>query len=410
MKDDISEKLDKILWGGRFACAENGIGNEVIVVVKDLELRDRIWIDFIYEQAIAAGKQKELMPQRELAIFLDNNGVWKKDDELSIKNLKNSLDKINEALVLEMTNREERTSLKLKASIEKDLKNKENLKASLFSSTLETYAEQQKLSAFIFCSIYKDENTRYWKTWDDFLNEVDAILIANLAELVFKKNHITVKEVRSIARSTEWRFKWCAYKNAGGLFRNPIVELTQDQHSLMYWSQVYDMAYESLDRPTQEVINDDELLDKWFEDQSTKQKQDSAQRTGNVGGVKLSGRIRNHGEIGIVTGPIAENDAIRAQNLGTMKDSGKLLSKEEIYDLNGPLEKKFLSSQRGKLIRRGGVLEEREMRSDSNSRRVINSTDAVFKKARRPDGFTGKRIVDRKQGGTLADGFKGRNK
>lgn len=37
---------------------------------------------------------------------------------------------------------------------------------------------------------------------------------------------------------------------------------------LVYWSNFYDSVYNSINRPPQWVIDDDELLDKWVEEQS----------------------------------------------------------------------------------------------------------------------------------------------
>ena len=78
----------------------------------------------------------------------------------------------------------------------------------------------------------------------------------------------------------------------------------------------------------------------------------------------------------------------RSAKLGIAKDTYVPTTKE-VNDLNGPLQKKFLKHQ-NKKIKKHGVIEETQLRSDGNSRRAIGSKDVIFKKARRSDGFTGK--------------------
>ena len=45
---------------------------------------------------------------------------------------------------------------------------------------------------------------------------------------------------------------------------------SQNQRQLLYWSQVYDAIYDAYERPSNEVINDDDLTDSWFIRQSEK--------------------------------------------------------------------------------------------------------------------------------------------
>lgn len=405
MKREIASKLDRLLLGKRYISVQNGLGENLILLIKELELKDRVWIDFIYEQAIEEGRSRNLMSSNELAIFLDKTGVWTKSDDKDIQNIKISLSKIKEKLKEDLTKREIISINRIKDSIEKELRDKEILKSAHFSSSLETNAESQKLNAIVFCSTFNEDETRYWDSWDTFGREMDTVLIGNITNKIFTKDHINTKEMREIARSSDWRFKWVAYKNSGDLFNKPLVELTQDQQTLIYWSQVYDMAYESMDRPAQEIIDDDEQLDKWFEEQSRKQKQKQVEE-GKNNKIRMTKHVSRHGEVGIVTGPLAEQDFNRAKKLGYAKSSD-VPTTEEIFELNDALAKKFKLHQTEKL-KKHGSMEERDLRSDPNSRRVINSEDHVWKKARRRDGFTGKQVIEKKQGGTLMDGMKGR--
>lgn len=47
-------------------------------------------------------------------------------------------------------------------------------------------------------------------------------------------------------------------------FGTPPTRWSEDQRELVRWSQIYDAAFESLDRPSQRVIEDDDLFDSWL--------------------------------------------------------------------------------------------------------------------------------------------------
>jgi hypothetical protein len=399
MDTELSTLLNNILWGRRYISVKDGNGKPHTLVAKELELEDKIWIDFIYKQALTNGKEQKLMPSSELAGFLEDCGVWTKKDNKEIQNLKISLGKIKETLKEEISKREEKFSLKLQKRLTAELNKKQGIKSNHFINSLETYAGSQRVNASIFVCLYKDASNRYWPEWQDFLDETDSVFIRNATIEIFNKKPLTVKQVRAIARSSGWRFKWSAYKTSGDLFGKPLKELTGDQDSLIYWSQVYDAAYESMDRPSQSIIDDDEALDKWFEDQAKKRKTKEAESGKNDIGKKGTSKIWRHSEVGIITNPDAQADINRSAKLGIAKDT-YIPSTEEVNAMNSPLARK-LRQHEEKKIKRYGVIEETELRSDGNSRRAIGSKDVVFKKSRRPDGFTGKSVVNKMPGGTL---------
>lgn len=400
MNENLDSQLNCILWGRRYISVDDAKGKSYILIAKDLELKDRVWIDFIYKQALADGKTKRLMTHSELAFYHDKAGVWTKASEHNLENLHNTLKKINKTLDEDdLSKRERKHTVKIKKSVEDEI-GKVNLeKSRLFNNTIEVYSETAKINAVLFCTLYRDEDTKFWETWDSFLEYGDKKFIDNAINSVFSKTQMETSDIRAIARSATWRVKWNAYKSSGNLFGKPLVELTTEQESIIYWSQVYDIVYESMDRPPEDVINDDDALDEWFKEQSkNRKKQDleNSKKNGRIG----SSEIWRHGEVGIVVGEAIEADLRRAEKMGLASKNHDTMSLEEVNDLNDPLAKKFRQHQRSK-IKEHGTIGERALRSDKNSRRVIGSSDVVFKKGKRADGFTTKKVVDRKPGGTL---------
>jgi hypothetical protein len=400
MNDKLNSQLNCILWGRRYINVDDAKGKSSILIAKDLELKDKVWMDFVYTQALTDGKAKNLMPYSELAFFLDEAGVWTKSHEKNLSNLKTSLNKILDTLSnSQLSKREYKQSNKIKDSIKSEINKIDNRKAKLFNNTLEVFADTEKLNAALFCMLYRDEDVRFWETWDDFLKHGDKVFINNATSKIFASSRMSTKDIRKITRSTSWRIKWNAYKSSGNLFNKPLIDLTNNQESMIYWSQVYDSVYESMERPPESIINDDEALDEWFEDQSKKRKKDEVENSKSKSKIGSS-QIWRHGEVGIVVGEAIEADLNRATKMGIGAKNQTTMSVEEVNNLNDPLAKKFRKHQRDK-IKEHGVIEERELRSDKNSRRVIGASDVVFKKGRRADGFTTKKIIDKRPGGTL---------
>ena len=399
MNAELSALLNNILWGRRYISVEDANEKTHTLIAKDLELQDKIWIDFIYKQALASGKAQKLIPSSELAVFLDNCGVWTKKDNKEIQNLKISLSKIEQTLKTDVSKREYQFSTKLKKTLTAELNKKSGIKANHFINSLETCANSERINATVFSYLYTTSNTRYWQEWQNFLDETDGIFIKNATIGIFDRKPVSLKQLRALARSPQWRFRWAAYKTSGDLFGKPLMELTNDQDSLVYWSQVYDAAFESLDRPSQSVIEDDDALDKWFEDQAKKRKTKEVESGKNDIGKIGTRNLWRHSEVGIITNPDARADMNRSAKLGIAKNT-YIPTTQEVNELNSPLARKFKQHQEKK-IKRYGVIEERDLRSDANSRRAIGSTDAIVKRAKRSDGFTGRQVVKKMPGGTL---------
>lgn len=82
-----------------------------------------------------------------------------------------------------------------------------------------------------------------------------------------------VSTIREIARSVEWRLVWVlSRENLASLFNRPIGDLTLNQKFLIYWSRVYDSAFESHEPPDNETIQDDDLFDQWLANKDSDKK------------------------------------------------------------------------------------------------------------------------------------------
>lgn len=340
------------------------------------------------------------MTEAEILFDAGKKGFWTKDDDNQIDILVNELKKIPDA-VAGASKRENTKLEKLRNSIKTQIAELELSKNSITKFSAERYAEEAKIRAFVYTCVTDEDGNRLWNKWDDFNNETDTKFIDNvLLEISSNKpEEYNTKEIREIARSGIWRHKWCAAKAIDTLFEKSVLELTDEQSSLVYWSQLYDSVYDAYERPPQEVIEDDDKLDEWLDAQAKKVNLDAKNTYKDKFKNKkngISSNVSRHGEIFVVTdgglGPI--NDKRLVLN-------ADLPSRQEIYDMNTELGKKFLTHQDRKIKQAGGYILEEDLRSDKDSRRVIGANDAVVSIKRGKDGLPRKQVDKLLPGGTI---------
>jgi hypothetical protein len=75
-------------------------------------------------------------------------------------------------------------------------------------------------------------------------------------------------------------------------------ELTYNQKNLIIWSQMYDNIQESMDCPSKDVIEDDDMLDGWFIIQAQKREKENAEK--EVDGLVKNEKIKNASEVFVV--------------------------------------------------------------------------------------------------------------
>jgi hypothetical protein len=365
--EEIERAINKIAWGGTFIEVANSDGNKKPLVIKPLSIRERNFVEFTYDRALKEALANGLMSKMELYGLYKKKGIWTPRDDEIIEKSKEEVKKLKQIAAGAKTQKEKRRFEKQMEHLVGRYNEVSSKKADLFATSAETWAAEKRTLALVFCSIYDEQDRKLWDNWNDFMEHADDALVTNILASFKMVDALDVSEMRKIARSSSWRFRWNGAKTVGDLFGIPIIEFSAEQQSLLYWSQVYDSVYESMDRPTDDIIEDDEALDKWFEDQSKKRKQKELERTGGLGRIKLSDRVRGHGEIFVVTNPVINPDAPTA---------------EEVDELNSEFTRKF-KQQEYETIKKHGTLKEAELRDRKNkiARKIIGSKDAVLSKS-----------------------------
>jgi hypothetical protein len=210
--------------------------------------------DFEYEMSMQLN-ESELMTQDELLKVLIERGDWSEEKEEEYKKIEEAIKNMQVRLDgLQFKKKELRLT---KEAIEKNknrLKELSDQKNKLFSNSLEYYCEIKKKKFIIQqCLKIKDPSL------------LQSTLFVNSILVYLNKDSPSEKTIREIARSSPWRIMWATAKDTGTpIFARPASEMTDLQLLLISWTKVYDFAYETMNRPPDDIIEDDIRFDAWY--------------------------------------------------------------------------------------------------------------------------------------------------
>mgnify|MGYP006280499493 CR=1 FL=1 len=329
---EIERKIQSILWGKAIVDIEDGGGVEHNVIIRALTSKENNIVNYLYNKEIKKCKENGLCTSDELAEIYNKNGTWTREDEEKILKLQNGIKKLKNVLPDYKYLRSKYLSIKKRIKkAEKESSELQQTRAELFYNSLENRASEVRMRKVAqFCVETLDEQT----FWDeaDFLYTTDLDFVHNIMVAYSNEFILPTSQMRELARSSEWRYRWKASKNGASLFDKAVAEWSEAQNSIVFWSQYYDWIFEHPDCPMG-LINNDEALDKWVEAQNKKD------RGKNV--------LSNKGS----TNPNAINEQF------VMVEKGDKDSIEEIQSQNDAATRRRLAAEDKRLKEKGKAKE-----------------------------------------------------
>jgi hypothetical protein len=265
-------------------------------------LEDEYLANEVFSEAFDQARKDDLMIEEEMLEWMISKGLWSSEKDEKVKTIEKDIEKLK----IEIFNARSREAFREKVRLyiraaEKALVRLMAEKNDNFPKTCEGMATQEKaVELFKRCCFVGGEPL-------DF-NSVD------INEVFYQYNglSLTDKQVRELARNEPWRSLYIL-KDDVKLFANKEGrQLSMDQRAILIWSRMYDNVQESIDCPTDEVIEDDDMLDGWFIIQRKKHESDRAKselekRTQNS-------KISNSDEIYVFTDSRKEAESIDNMN------------------------------------------------------------------------------------------------
>ena len=278
--DSVQDLINLIFWDRRLVVLPDGR----TIVILNPTLTDRNMAAFhrqcVMKEAIAAGTPTE----ESLLADAREGGGWTEEDDLILKEGNRHIEfleseKINQKFQARKNGLDKQireTREKLKTVLEK--------KQYLAVLTAEYMANEAYIFYMIKRIVKNEDGTPFFKEEDCLsrIQEKDTELINKLVSEVVSEGILPTAKIREIARSVEWRMFWTLNReDLAGLFNTPISNLSGNQRMLIYWSRVYDLAYESTERPDDDVIIDDNKFDLWLQTRGNEKKEgEKAARAG----------------------------------------------------------------------------------------------------------------------------------
>lgn len=284
-EEEVTELLDAIIWGRRIVEVLDRHGEERVFVFRPLTLEERNMGQYVHKQAERQARRRGVSTRDELTKDAVAHGIWKKSYETEAKLLREEHNKLLDELRREEeANKKRRSPTTKLTKLRKRFQYITNTLLEIDSNytryidlpSIEYLSECERGNYFLSCTTLSfPEMKPIWATLDDLEHETDTQLAAALLRMYYTESLADEAAIRRVARSGFWRCKWMGSKKNRGvktLFNREMYDLTLDQFRLVYWSQVYDSAYESMDAPSDNVIDDDKLFDRWLEEQHQKRK------------------------------------------------------------------------------------------------------------------------------------------
>lgn len=193
----------------------------------------------------------EGLSEEEVMFFLVENNDWDLTKENTLKELPEKIEDLKVKMY------ESTFKSNLREILRKELRKCEleydslsDIKSRYFYLTNQGIALSAK-------SYYIIENCTFLNGEKYNWSQVPIINVIN------KYNSLLLNDMqlRELARTEPWISIWSMKKINGTIFSEPF---SNEQRQLVLYSKFYDSVYESHERPSQEVINDDDLLDGWL--------------------------------------------------------------------------------------------------------------------------------------------------
>lgn len=240
----------------------------------------------VYDRSYYEAMNDDIMTQEECSEWMLENGLWTYEEDLKIKEINTEIENLKINVYKKYNNGRLRESARIYLrAAEEGLKQLEDKKNAYYGNTCEGIAQLDK-SMFLLeiCSYVGGEKL-----------DPESVELNNLLNKYYS---LILKESdsREIARSEPWRSIWVLREtNTFKLFSNQDRELSIDQKNLLVWSRMYDNIQESMDCPSDKVIEDDDALDGWFIEQRRKNEREKA--VGVVEDSMQNDKIKNSHEI-----------------------------------------------------------------------------------------------------------------
>lgn len=268
---------NQIISGIKFVTVN---GHRYKIVPPSRELK--VIAEQVYQDTIEALRFDNFITRDKATRLLIGLGIWGPNEDASLKKLEKYLDdqkvKLYHALYdINQQKRLRKTIQTTKANINKAYTNK----YSLDYMTLEYHALILKRKFLIGMCLRDNDNQPVYN--EDGFWDADSTVLERVVD-VLDASILSVEDVRDLARNDPWKSVWNIGKEQ--CFGVSAADFTEDQKTIITFAKMYDSAYQSLDCPSDDVFDDDDMFDGWMIHQRrTREKEQKQKETDTLNNI-----------------------------------------------------------------------------------------------------------------------------
>lgn len=374
-KDEVDTKLDELMSSRKVVDSSFG---PVWFVYSSLE--DRMFARYLYKKRFAELVAQSVPTIKESIEYHIQIGEWSDENEEKLKKLPKFIEETEKNIEIEKNRVKKKKFESWLLSLKTTFFNLSNGKNTILANSAEHLSTVYSMLYLVSKCFRKIDNTLLFPNFNDLEQSTDLKLIDEFLGLYYQlTDSLDEKSIRLIAKNNIWRLRWSSSKDdLEGLFGRKLADLDNDQFFLLYWSRIYDSVYESLERPPDEVIEDDAKLDEWLKQESEERSRETGQRFyGKSSSKAKSSKIDNASEVFRVVDGYFDNDGKYIQY--TEEERWKEI--EKIRGLNAPVSRAIKKREEEKLKQNPGVfMQEHELRKKKEDREFMGGNVTVKRK------------------------------
>ena len=269
----------------------------------------------LYEDTLHQTRFEHWLREDRCEQVLVSRKLWSRDDNTSITNVENTLENLKVELYKNSFRTEEVKRLK------KSIKNLNRALEGLYirKSVLDTYTWEEfsqfaRIGFTLIHTLYDKNNKLVFG--DD--NNADYFFLHKVI-LQLHKQKLPIAEYREIARTEPWNTYWRVGKP--NPFKCSVAELNEEQKTMIVYSNLYDNVSQHPEKPSELVVNHDDMLDGWLILQRIERDKELASKQIDR---QLGGKHANAQEVFL---PVRSLD--EAKNINLMNDPQSLIIKKQ---------------------------------------------------------------------------------
>lgn len=273
----------------------------------------------LFCQVFKESELSGLYNEDELEDFLFSEGLWDDDKDELLKKIPKDIEDMKVRLFqLAFKSNERQGVRKMLANAKTklgDLATQRNAYAYL--SCLGA-AHLARAKYMLGSSLYHENGLPVF-TADNFWEASSDLL--DVASTIYGETKLSEDILRELARTEPWRTTWSCKRAESSLFGIATVDYSDEQKSLVGWSQLYDNIYEHPECPGEEILTDDDMLDGWLINQ--RRERDAKKIAAGANQAIGNEKIRNSQEVFIMADTQKDAEKIHNLNSGGAKFTHK---------------------------------------------------------------------------------------